>query len=255
MQNLLKNIFEPFLTNEIIVNWLAPIITGLIVLALPTIIIKIFQIKKDEKKISNANQRYLDSIRLYIIQKIKVDRNYIHNIRQVIIKESNIKEKYIYTEVEVRNKLILDITEDNYINEFDKKELIDFAYEVFKGFNENKDTNIEKVKNKKSQIFSVNKYIVLLVLSLIICTINQVISKSYNIELDENLTFSLSTITALVSIFAILLTFYDNLLSSRVSTNSSLKKKLFNLFFEEVEVDDKKRISNKDNKIKKRSNR
>ena len=115
------NIIKNFLTNQIIVNWVAPIITGLIVVVIPTILIRLFQMKKDKRKVDDANQRYLNSIRPYIIQKITIDRKFISDIRRVVIKESCIKEKYIYTEVELRNKLILDITEDSYISEIDKK--------------------------------------------------------------------------------------------------------------------------------------
>ena len=35
------NIIKNFLTNQIIVNWVAPIITGLIVVVIPTILIRL----------------------------------------------------------------------------------------------------------------------------------------------------------------------------------------------------------------------
>ncbi|MEG0408863.1 MAG: hypothetical protein RR623_08325 [Bacilli bacterium] len=48
----MKEIINNFLTNQIILNWIVPIITGLIVFIIPAIIIKIFQVKKDRKKLN-----------------------------------------------------------------------------------------------------------------------------------------------------------------------------------------------------------
>lgn len=38
MNYIYQAILEPILTNQIIVNWIAPIITGLIVLLIPAIV-------------------------------------------------------------------------------------------------------------------------------------------------------------------------------------------------------------------------
>ena len=229
------NIIKNFLTNQIIVNWVAPIITGLIVVAIPTILIRLFQTRKDKRKVDDANQRYLNSIRPYIIQKITIDRNFISDIRRVVIKESCIKEKYIYTEVELRNKLILDITEDSYISEIDKKELIDFAYEVFTGFNTKEFNETEISKNKTKNVVLFDKHIVVLIVSLIICTIIQITSEE-DANLNENMTFGLSYIIAFFSFIITLLSYFNISFKSRVSSELNFKEKLMNLFFEEVEV-------------------
>ncbi|MEG0266329.1 MAG: hypothetical protein RR659_01630, partial [Bacilli bacterium] len=50
--DIVKEIINNFLTNQIILNWIVPIITGLIVFIIPAIIIKIFQVKKDRKKLN-----------------------------------------------------------------------------------------------------------------------------------------------------------------------------------------------------------
>lgn len=238
------NIIKNFLTNQIIVNWVAPIITGLIVVVIPAILIRLFQMKKDKRKVDDANQRYLNSIRPYIIQKITIDRKFISDIRRVVIKESCIKEKYIYTEVELRNKLILDITEDSYISEIDKKELIDFTYEVFTGFNIKEINEVEISKNRKKAVVLFDRNTIVLIASLFICTIIQITSEE-DANLNENMTFSLSYIVAFFSLIISLLSYFNISFKSRVSSDLNFKEKLFNLFFEEVEIKEKSKNNKK----------
>ena len=238
------NIIKNFLTNQIIVNWVAPIITGLIVVVIPTILIRLFQMKKDKRKVDDANQRYLNSIRPYIIQKITIDRKFISDIRRVVIKESCIKEKYIYTEVELRNKLILDITEDSYISEIDKKELIDFTYEVFTGFNMKEINEAEIYKNRKKTVVLFDRSTIVLIVSLFICTIIQITSGE-DANLNENMTFALSYIVAFFSLIIALVSYFNISFKSRVSSDLNFKEKLFNLFFEEVEIKEKSKNNKK----------
>ena len=238
------NIIKNFLTNQIIVNWVAPIITGLIVVVIPTILIRLFQMKKDKRKVDDANQRYLNSIRPYIIQKITIDRKFISDIRRVVIKESCIKEKYIYTEVELRNKLILDITEDSYISEIDKKELIDFTYEVFTGFNMKEINETEISKNRKKTVVLFDRNTIVLIVSLFICTIIQITSGE-DANLNENMTFALSYIVAFFSLIIALVSCFNISFKSRVSSDLNFKEKLFNLFFEEVEIKEKSKNNKK----------
>lgn len=238
------NIIKNFLTNQIIVNWVAPIITGLIVVVIPTILIRLFQMKKDKRKVDDANQRYLNSIRPYIIQKITIDRKFISDIRRVVIKESCIKEKYIYTEVELRNKLILDITEDSYISEIDKKELIDFTYEFFTGFNMKEINEAEIYKNRKKTVVLFDRNTIVLIVSLFICTIIQITSGE-DANLNENMTFALSYIVAFFSLIIALVSYFNISFKSRVSSDLNFKEKLFNLFFEEVEIKEKSKNNKK----------
>ena len=238
------NIIKNFLTNQIVINWIAPIITGLIVVVIPAISIRFFQIKKDKRKVDDANQRYLNSIRPYIIQKINIDKKFISDIRQVIIKESYIKEKYIYTELELRNKLILDITEDNYINEINKKELSDFTYEVFKGFVTEKKYENEVEKDSKHTLLVLDKTVVVLIVSLIICTIIQ-IKSGEKTDLNKNVTFGISYILAFLSMCLFFLSVIIDLLTSRISSELSLREKFKKLFFEEIEVKEKPKQKSK----------
>lgn len=242
------DIIKSFLTNQIVINWIAPIITGLIVVAIPAFLIRVFQLRKDKRKVEDANQRYLNSIRPYIIQKLNIDKRLISDVRKVIIKESCIKEKYIYTEIELRDKLILDITEDNYINEKDKKDLSDFTYEVFSEFNTAQNTGKEilESKTKTKSFMFIDKYVIILIISLIICTIIQMNNRD-GLDLNNNMTFGLSYITAFFSLCIVLLSYFNKSFKSRVS-NETFKEKFINLFFEEIEIKDKQKQKNKTTK-------
>lgn len=230
----MKNIIKEFLTNQIIVNWVAPIITGLILLAIPSMVIKFVQTRKDEKRINEANQRFVNSVRLYIVQKIQVTKEFISDIRSVIIKESGIKEKFIYSEIELRNKLIMDITEDSYINELNKKELIDFTYEIFAQF-EIKNKEVVATNDKKDiKINYLDRSIVLLLISTIICAVIQFFEK----DLENNFAFIISLLTSILSLYSIFLTSYRKFLKSEV-VSKTLYNKIINIFFEEVDVENK----------------
>ena len=56
-----------FLENNIVINWLAPVVTTV----LATIILRILSIGKKRKKINEANKKYIDAIRPYVIKSIK----------------------------------------------------------------------------------------------------------------------------------------------------------------------------------------
>ena len=242
---------KEILTNQIIINWIAPIVTGLLVVAIPTFIIKIFRIKKDVRKVEEANQRYLDCIRPYIIQKINIDGKFIRNIRSVIIKESCIKEKYIYTEIELRNKIILDITEDNYINENDKKELSDFTYQVFTDFKE------KTSKSKKDSFQFVPNvwtiiYLITFIISLSICLIIRFISGQTVSDMLKNDNFFI--FSYIVLIFAGMMTLSSMIIGefkSKVTYENQYKDRFINVIFERPTEKKIKKSKSEENKSKK----
>ena len=230
MTEILKN----FLTNQIIVDWVAPLITGVILFFIPTGIIRFFQTKKDTKKISLANERFLNSVRPYIIQKINVDKEFISDIRDVIIKESCIKEKYIYTELELRNKLIMDITEDNYINESNKKELIDFTYRIFSNFNINLQKNNNEKLKKKKRFMNIDRYLILFVISIVFCIFIEQISKD-GTNIQDNPIYAMSYVSSFFSLIIMILSYLKSIFKSNISVDRKISDKFFNFFFEEVE--------------------
>lgn len=212
------DLFKTFLTNKIIVDWVAPIITGLIVFAITTFIIKFFQIRKDKKKVNDANRRYLDSVRPYIIQKIEISSKLISDLRKVVVNESELKNKFVYSELQLRNKMIMDITESKYIDEVNKYELIDFTYATFKDFEKSDDDSIV-VKNNPIKKFKLNNNIIFIV-SLIILTIVSLFDKDGSKNMD-NPAALLSTIVCLFYILIFLSNIVFKLFKSEVSESKS----------------------------------
>ena len=116
MKEFYENVIKPILINEIVVNWIASIITGILVIAIPTTVLKFFRFRKDIEKINNINDRFINSIRPYIIEKIKISSNLIIDIRRTIILDSDIKERFALSKIDLRNKLIMNINESKYID-------------------------------------------------------------------------------------------------------------------------------------------
>ena len=209
------------LKNEIVINWIAPIITGLIVVAIPTIVIKTFKFKKDEKTIKQANQRFLDCIMPFVIQKIEVSSSYISDMRNVIIEESGLRDKYVYSEMGLRNKLIMDISESKYVDEDRKKELIDFTYNIFKDF-ENKESlevseeHEQKKLNTKFFSWLMIDPLGLLIISQIMIVI-VVIFDGRNIKPEENILIMLPFLLGFISVIGISIKIISKIFESNVS--------------------------------------
>lgn len=180
MKTFYDEVLKSFLTNEIVVTWISPIITGLLVVAIPAGVIgllKVLQIKRDEKKITAANQRFIDAIRPYIIQNIDILPKFISDIRNVIVEESGVKDKFVYSELNLRNKIIMDINESKYIDEINKEKLIKFSYDTFKSFEQKSEQIVgNKVMSKVTkknflQFIPMEVYFVLLSMVLMIVAI------------------------------------------------------------------------------------
>lgn len=211
----LIDLIKGYLKNEIVVNWIAPIITGLIVIAIPAGLAKIIRIRSDIKKVNDANNRYLNCIRPYIIQKINISSKLISDLRSVVVDESDLKNKYVYSEIQLRNKLIMDITESKYIDEINKYELIGFTYRIFKEFEDNNAGRIvENDKTFKKFNFKNNYFI--FIISLLILTIVSLFDKD-GTESLENPAALFSCIICIFSILISLASAILNLFRSEVS--------------------------------------
>lgn len=221
MKAFYKNIIKPILTNEIVVNWIAPIITGILVVVIPATVLKFFRLRKDIKKINDVNDRFISSIRPYIIEKIRISSNFITDIRSAIIIDSDIKERFVISEIDLRNKLIMDINESKYIDEVNKKKLIDFTYEIFKDFErknsliDNKEINI---KGRKINILNnlVKNPITLIFISQLMIVLTLFFDKS-GVKSEDNPAFILPLFLGIFSIFSFLLDYVFKTLRSGVS--------------------------------------
>ena len=223
MEKMFETIFRPFLTNEIVVNWIAPIITGLIVVAIPTIIVKIFRLRQDRKKVREANQRFLDSIRPYIIQEIEISASFITDIRDVVINESGLKDKYVYSEMQLRNKLIMDINESKYIDENNKDKLIKFTYDVFKHFSVNDKVIVKQdsnsVNNLNFQFFKIP--IILFAISFTLMVIGVCLNGSKQDPLDDPV-IALPFLLGIFSLVMMMVPVILSLIQSDVQKNTYL---------------------------------
>lgn len=222
------------LKNDIVINWIAPIVTGLIVVVIPTVIVKIFRFKKDEKMVKEANQRYLDAIMPFIIQKIKISSSYITDIRNVIISESGLKEKFVFSELSLRNKLIMDISESKYVDENNKKELIDFTYEIFKSFDDRNNLQIigeNETTKSKIKVFSslISNPFILLLFSQLLMSIVVIFDKR-NIKPEENILILLPFFLGFLSVFGIILKMISNIFDSNVSRKKVDREKDYRNF-------------------------
>lgn len=226
MKEIYKNVIKPILINEIVVNWIAPIITGILVILIPATVLKFFRFRKDIKKINNVNDRFINSIRPYIIEKIKISSNLITDIRRAIIMDSDIKERFVLSEIDLRNKLIMDINESKYIDEVNKKELIDFTYEIFKDFEkrngliDNKEINVKERKVNTLNSFVKNP-IILVLISQIMIVLTLFFDKS-GVKPEDNFAILLPLILGIFSLFSFLLDFIFKILRSDVSESKKI---------------------------------
>lgn len=210
-----------FFKNDIVINWIAPIVTGLIVVAVPTIIVKVFRLKRDERTVKTANQRYLNLVMPFIIQKIKISSSYITDIRNVILQETNLKDKYLYSELDLRNKLIADISETKYIDEKNKIELINFTYEVFNSL-ENRsnillDTENDSKRTAAKIILDITSSpLILLILSQLIIVLVTIFDKR-EIKMEENILIMLPFLLGFISVLGIVLMIISKIFDSNVS--------------------------------------
>lgn len=140
----MENIIS-FLSNNIVIAWIAPVVTSIIA----TIVIKLFSIRKKNKEIKNANQRYADAIRPYIIQGITINEEMIHGIRNAISVEMSIPEKYLYSDDVLRNILMYDITTTRFMTEEGKNLLIQKIIEMFEFKDNNKTSKENEATSKK----------------------------------------------------------------------------------------------------------
>lgn len=256
MEEFYKNVIKPILINEIVVNWIAPIITGILVIVIPTAVLKFFRFRKDIKKINNVNDRFINSIRPYIIEKIKISSNLITDIRKAIIMDSDIKERFVLSEIDLRNKLIMDINESKYIDEVNKKELIDFTYEIFKDFEkenvliDHKEINIKERKVNILNSFVKNP-ITLLFISQIMIVLTLFFDKS-GVKPEDNFAILLPLILGIFSLFSFLFDFVFKTLRSDVSeskrTYSDYEKIIYKLILDK-RLKERHEKKNNDNKI------
>lgn len=248
MQNIYEVIVKPILTNQIIVDWIAPIITGLIVLILPTVIAKIIKTRNFLKNVNEINNKIINTIRPFIIQRIEINSSFITDIRNAIIKENQIREKYIFNEIEIRNRILLDISETRFLKENEKQELINFTYEVFKNFNEKQiepNASYEEREAQKNRKISIVTYSSVIIISLIIMLVAYSV-KPVDSNIEDNVVVLVSMITTIFAIIISLLS-YIEINASYNSISMNVRAKAINEITDEF-IKIKNKIKSRRNK-------
>ena len=255
MLEFLKNYVLEFLKNDIVVNWIAPIITSLVVIIITTTAVKFFRNKKDEKTVEDANKRYVETVMPFIIQKINCIPSFFTDVRNVIVNESRLKEKYVYTEIELRNKIIVSISESEYIDEKNKEELIEFTYEQFKGIEHDPQKEMKnKGKEEKDTLWNkvsllINSPIILFVVSQILTLLVYAFSPA-DVKPEDNLLIAMPLLLSLVSICLIVLQIIDKIFRSNVTNKKNDYYDLYSFHY-----DDFKNLYFKINNTKRKKNK
>lgn len=138
--------------DNIITTWIAPIVTGVIVVFFTTGIGKIISIwwknRTFSKNRDRANEKYIDNILPYMIQKIEVDNDFVRSVKNAISIKFNLQEKHLYTNEQLKNLIILSISDSKFMTELQKHELIQHVQNVFKNIGNNTE-NVEVLRKEE----------------------------------------------------------------------------------------------------------
>lgn len=155
--------------NTIITTWIAPIVTGVIVVVVTTGIGKIVSIwwknRTFLKNRDRGNEKYIDNILPYMIQKIDVDVDFIISVKNAISIQFNLQEKYLYTNEQLKNQIILSISDSKFMTELHKSELIQHVQSTFKNIG----NDIEKVEVLKKEERRTSKKYPMMMLIISVC--------------------------------------------------------------------------------------
>lgn len=167
--------------DEIIKIWIAPTITAIVAAILSLIIEQVVFKLNDNIKIKKVNNQMIEHIEPFIIQQIFIKLEDIKKIRSAIILENDIKEYKVYSIEELRDILILNVSNTKYLKEEEKNKLFKLINNIFtektideiNNKNETINTEIDTIE-VKSSIFD-NAIIRLLIINLILIILIKII--------------------------------------------------------------------------------
>lgn len=150
-----------FLENNIVVNWLAPVVTTLVA----TVLIRIFTIEKKQKKINYANGKYVDAIKPYMVQKFELNIEILYSIKNAISIETGVSKKDLYSTKTLKDILIYNVSTTQFITDAEKVEIIQHIINLFLEIEVSKTKEIERSKNKNKKI------IILMIFGIVLLTV------------------------------------------------------------------------------------
>ncbi|MCR3760304.1 hypothetical protein KYB31_15095 [Clostridium felsineum] len=138
-----------FMTNKIVLEWIKPILIPLVIASISYIIGVVYKRKKSINVIETinvANKRLIDSIRPFFIQRIKLNKDVLISIRNAISREYKIEDESLFSIGEIKENVILDVSETRFLKDQDKMELIDFIESTFDEYEPQEKDILEKDK-------------------------------------------------------------------------------------------------------------
>jgi hypothetical protein len=183
-------IISSFLRNDIMINWIAPIIGTIIVM----IAIKLFMDRYKSKTVISiiniANNRFIDAVRPFFIQEIEINMKIVNNIRNAIKREYCADDNMLFTIEQLEEQIILDISETKYLTEERKKELIHNVYNKFddlKNQEQEKHTEdqTELIRSEINRLKNSNSRLLVLFILVIMMTIILLINYFYTLDFSN----------------------------------------------------------------------
>ncbi len=215
-------IIAGFLRNDIMINWIVPIIGSSIVV----IAIKLFMDRYKSKAvigiINVANNRFIDAIRPFFIQEIEINMKLVNNIRNAIKREYCADDNMLYTMEQLEEQIILDISETKYLTEERKKELIHNVYIKFDNLKnevheDHTEEQTELIKSEINKLRNSNSRLLVLFILVIMMTIILLINYFYTLDFSN--LYLLIIILPLIMFIAQIIT--DNIAQNK---KNSIKK-------------------------------
>lgn len=209
-----------FFENTIVISWIAPIITGVVVVIITSIVGKILSMwwknRAFVRKVNGANEKYINNILPYMIQKIDLDREVLYSIKNAISLEYQIAMKHMYTNEQIRNQIILNISNTRFLTENNKAELI---ANVIRVFNEIGDSIEEETVTKRKKRIDKKYPIISMIAGLIFIAV--IYGENPDKIDDPNSLVQLLIILAFIIIMTGLLIFWKLILDDMTDSMKS----------------------------------
>ncbi len=211
---------EDFLQNGVLLNWIAPILGTIIGAIAVKILIERYKSKSVISIINVANNRFVDAIRPFFIEEIDIEMKIVINIRNAIKREYCADDDMIYTIEQLKEQIILDISETKYLSEERKQQLIHNVYAKFDNFQAETDTDIveeqtELIKYEINKLRVNNYYLAIISVLIIVMAIILLISYFY--------TLNFNNLYWLIIILPLVL-FIAEMITENVVQNNKIKK-------------------------------
>ncbi|MCH3962678.1 MAG: hypothetical protein LKE46_00150 [Clostridium sp.] len=196
-----------FVESRFFLEWIKPIVTPLMVTLITYSVGVLRKRRKSESVIRSvkvANKQLVDAVRPFFIQKIKLRKEVILNIRNAIKERyDNIELDSLFTLDQIKENIILDISETRFLKDQDKFDLIDFTEDTFKEYvpEENEqiaeNQNIDMLIRERDKIARYDEMLIFTMVPIIVTVLMFLIQNVFMISKNHkpvNIFFSTENI-------------------------------------------------------------